>query len=104
MPDATELTKAIKKAFKVNKIYGDTMTIHPHGDSSILGTIVRLAQPWSMLIPYIDGEGNFGSIQGDEAAAGRYLEARLSEYAIDCFFSDWDPSLVLMEETYNKLF
>ena len=95
-------TKAIKKAFKVNKIYGDTMTIHPHGDSSILGTIVRLAQPWSMLIPYIDGEGNFGSIQGDEAAAGRYLEARLSEYAVDCFFSDWDPSLVLMEETYNK--
>lgn len=96
------ITKAYRKKYKVNKICGDVMSIHPHGDASIAGTLVRLTQPWNMVIPYIDGRGNFGNIKGDDAAASRYLEAELSKYALDCFFSDWNSSLVLMEETYNK--
>lgn len=96
------VAKATKKMVKVHTITGQTMLIHPHGDSSVYSTLVRLAQPWNMLIPYIKGQGNFGTIAGDEAAASRYIEAMLSDYAIDCFFSDFDPSLVLMQDTYNR--
>ena len=96
------ISKAYKKMSKVHTITGDVMKIHPHGDASVYETLVRMAQPWNMLIPYIEGQGNFGTISGDEAAAARYIEARLSDYAIDCFFTDWDPDLVLMEETYNR--
>jgi len=96
------ICKATKKMSKVHTITGDVMKIHPHGDTSVYETLVRIAQPWNMLIPYIEGQGNFGTISGDEAAASRYIEAKLSEYAIDCFFSDWDPELVLMEDTYNR--
>lgn len=54
---------------------------HPHGDSSIYEAMVRLAQPWSMRYPLVDGQGNFGSIDGDGAAAMRYTEARLTKIA-----------------------
>ena len=90
-----------KKIVKVRVISGRVMEIHPHGDSSVYEAIVRMEQPWNMLMPYIDGVGNFGTMAGDPAAADRYIECTLSDYAIDCFFSDWDPDVVLMKETYN---
>lgn len=96
------IIKATKKMVKVHTITGSVMLIHCHGDASVYGTLVRIAQPWSMVIPYIKGQGNFGTIVGDEAAAARYIEAMLSDYAMDCFFSDFDPNIVLMQETYNR--
>src|SRR2546423_14321085 len=56
---------------------------HPHGDSSVYDTLVRLAQPWVMRYPQIDPQGNFGSVDGDMAAAYRYTEARLKDIAGD---------------------
>ena len=54
---------------------------HPHGDSSVYGTLVRLAQPWSLRYPLVQGQGNFGSIDGDSPAAMRYTESRLGPIA-----------------------
>ena len=54
---------------------------HPHGDSSIYGTVVRMAQPWSMRYMLVEGQGNFGSVDGDGAAAMRYTEIRLQKIA-----------------------
>ena len=71
-----------QKHKKSARIVGDVMgKYHPHGDSSIYEAMVRLAQPWSMRYPLIDGQGNFGSIDGDGAAAMRYTEARLTKIA-----------------------
>ena len=65
---------------KCARIVGDTMgKYHPHGDSSIYGALVNMAQPWSMRYTLVDGHGNFGSVDGDGAAAMRYTEARLSK-------------------------
>ena len=52
---------------------------HPHGDSSVYDTLVRMAQPWVMRYPLVDGQGNFGSVDGDSAAAYRYTECRLTK-------------------------
>ena len=69
---------------KSARIVGDTMgKYHPHGDSSIYGTLVNMAQDWSMRYPLVDGHGNFGSIDGDGAAAMRYTEARLSKISME---------------------
>ena len=69
---------------KCARIVGDTMgKYHPHGDSSIYGSLVNMAQDWSMRYPLVDGHGNFGSIDGDGAAAMRYTEARLSKIAME---------------------
>src|SRR6185295_1800658 len=54
---------------------------HPHGDSAVYDALVRLAQPWNLRYPLIDGQGNFGSVDGDPAAAYRYTECRLTELA-----------------------
>lgn len=71
-----------QKHKKSARIVGDVMgKYHPHGDSSIYEAMVRLAQPWSMRYPLVDGQGNFGSIDGDGAAAMRYTEARLTKIA-----------------------
>lgn len=68
---------------KCARIVGDTMgKYHPHGDSSIYGALVNLAQPWSTRYPLVDGHGNFGSVDGDGAAAMRYTEARLSKISM----------------------
>ena len=65
---------------KCARIVGDTMgKYHPHGDSSIYGALVNMAQDWSTRYPLVDGHGNFGSVDGDGAAAMRYTEARLSK-------------------------
>lgn len=69
---------------KCARIVGDTMgKYHPHGDSSIYGALVNLAQDWSTRYPLVDGHGNFGSIDGDGAAAMRYTEARLSKISME---------------------
>ncbi len=69
---------------KCARIVGDTMgKYHPHGDSSIYGALVNLAQDWSTRYPLVDGHGNFGSVDGDGAAAMRYTEARLSRMAME---------------------
>ena len=71
-----------KPTKKSARIVGEVMgKYHPHGDSSIYGTLVRMAQPWNMRNVLVDGQGNFGSIDGDGAAAMRYTEARLSKLA-----------------------
>ena len=69
---------------KCARIVGDTMgKYHPHGDSSIYGALVYMAQDWSMRYPLVDGHGNFGSVDGDGAAAMRYTEARLSKISME---------------------
>lgn len=71
-----------KPTKKSARIVGEVMgKYHPHGDCSIYGTLVRLAQPWAMRYTLVDGQGNFGSVDGDGAAAMRYTEARLSKLA-----------------------
>ena len=78
-----ELGNNSDKPFKKSaRIVGEVMgKFHPHGDSSIYGTLVRLAQPWAMRYTMVDGQGNFGSVDGDGAAAMRYTEARLQKIA-----------------------
>ena len=69
---------------KSARIVGDTMgKYHPHGDSSIYGALVNMAQKWSMRYMLVDGHGNFGSVDGDGAAAMRYTEARLSKISVE---------------------
>ncbi len=72
-------TKPYKKSAR---IVGDVLgKYHPHGDSSVYDTMVRMAQPWSLRYPLVDGQGNFGSVDGDSPAAMRYTEARLKRIA-----------------------
>lgn len=74
---------------------------HPHGDSSIYGTVVRLAQDWAMRYPLVDGHGNFGSIDGDGAAAMRYTEVRLQKLGED-MLSDIDSDTVDFQPNYDN--
>ncbi len=88
---------------KVAAIMGDVMNrYHPHGDSSIANALVGMAQEWNMSVPLVDGQGNFGSQFGDSAAAARYIEARLTKFAEDCFFSDLEDGVVDMITSYNN--
>lgn len=86
----------IKQFTKVSNAVGRTMTVHPHGESSIYSAIVGLSQKWQNNICFIDGMGNFGTIQGDGAAASRYINAKMSEFAWDCFFEEFSrfPKMV----------
>ena len=84
---------------KSARIVGDVMgNFHPHGDSAIYDTLVRMAQPFSIRYPLVDGHGNFGSVDGDSAAAMRYTESRLAKIAtemmrdIDADTVDWIPN------------
>lgn len=80
---------------KCARIVGDTMgKYHPHGDSSIYDALVVMAQDFKKELPLIDGHGNFGSIEGDGAAAMRYTEARLQKIAQEVFLSDLDKDIV----------
>jgi DNA gyrase subunit A len=80
-----ELGNNSDKPYKKSaRIVGEVMgKYHPHGDSSIYGTLVRMAQPWAMRYPLVDGQGNFGSVDGDSPAAMRYTEARLRKLSED---------------------
>lgn len=80
---------------KCARIVGDTMgKYHPHGDSSIYGALVNMAQDWSTRYPLVDGHGNFGSIEGDGAAAMRYTEARLQKVSEQALLADLDKDIV----------
>ncbi len=81
----TELGLAPNRPYKKSaRIVGEVLgKYHPHGDSSVYDTMVRMAQPWSLRYPMVDGQGNFGSIDGDPPAAMRYTEARLRKIAED---------------------
>ncbi len=86
---------------KAARIVGDVMgRYHPHGDASIYDTLVRLAQPFSMRYPLIQGQGNFGSMDGDPPAAMRYTEARLSHFAED-LLQDLDKDTVDFRPNYD---
>lgn len=74
---------------------------HPHGDSAVYDTMVRLAQPFSMRVPLVDGHGNFGSIDGDSAAAMRYTEARLDKAAME-LLRDLDKETVDFQPNYDE--
>ena len=87
---------------KCARIVGDTMgKYHPHGDSSIYGALVRMAQPWAMRYTLVDGQGNFGSIDGHGAAAMRYTEARLKQISNE-MLADIDEDTVDMVPTYDN--
>lgn len=81
----SELGLASNRAHKKSaRIVGEVLgKYHPHGDTAVYGTMVRMAQPWSLRYPLVDGQGNFGSIDGDNPAAMRYTEARLRKIAED---------------------
>ena len=80
---------------KSARIVGDTMgKYHPHGDSSIYDALVVMAQDFKKSLPLVDGHGNFGTIEGDGAAAMRYTEARLSRVAQENFLADLDKDVV----------
>ena len=87
---------------KSAKITGDvTGNYHPHGTAAVYETMVRLAQPFSMRYPLVDGQGNFGSIDGDAPAAERYTEARLTEFAEE-MLRDLDKETVDMRPNYDE--
>lgn len=98
---ACKIAHADKKMKKVNAIVGAIIQIHPHGDTSIAQTLVSLSKPWELTYPLITIDGNNGTPKGEPAAAGRYLEAQLSPYAMDCYFKEWDEQLVDMLPSYN---
>ena len=87
-----------KSATTVGNVLG---RYHPHGDSSVYGTMVRMAQPFSLRYPLIDGHGNFGSVDGDGAAAYRYTEARMSKIA-DEMLRDLDKNVVPMMKNFDN--
>lgn len=87
---------------KCARIVGDTMgKYHPHGDSSIYGALVNLAQEWSTRYPLVDGHGNFGSVDGDGAAAMRYTEARLSKISME-MLADINKNTVDFEPNFDE--
>ncbi|HHT22408.1 MAG TPA: DNA gyrase subunit A [Bacteroidales bacterium] len=87
---------------KCARIVGEVMgKFHPHGDSSIYGTLVRLAQPWAMRYTLVDGQGNFGSVDGDGAAAMRYTEARLRKIAEE-MLSDIEKDTVDFQANFDN--
>src|SRR5437660_6514392 len=87
---------------KCAKIVGEVMgNFHPHGDASIYDTLVRLAQDFNMRYPIVDGQGNFGSIDGDPPAAMRYTEARLEALADD-MMTDLDKETVDFAPNYDE--
>ena len=91
------------KAYKKSaRIVGDVMgKFHPHGDTAIYDSLVRMAQPWSLRVPLVDGQGNFGSMDGDSPAAMRYTEARL-EKAAESVLEDIDKETVDFRPNYDE--
>lgn len=86
---------------KVDKLASNTVNYHPHGTSSINDILGKEGQYWSNNVMTIVPQGAFGNFRGDSWAAGRYLEANLSEYTIDCFFDDFDKYCVQMKLAYT---
>ena len=97
-----DLNITSKSAYKKSaRIVGDVIgKYHPHGDSSVYDALVRLAQPFSMRAPLVDGQGNFGSVDGDNAAAMRYTEARMTKIAEEVL-RDLDKDTVNFVQNYD---
>ena len=93
--------KAGYKLTKVEKWVGNTLTYHPHGSTGVYDTIVGMAQEWNNNQCLVYGQGNFGNISGDPAAAGRYINARLTKFAYKCFFENFEHGHVPMQQTYT---
>ena len=90
-----------KKHLKSARIVGDVLgKYHPHGDRSVYDAMVRMAQPWSLRYPMVDGQGNFGSMDGDPPAAMRYTEARLKKIS-DEILSDLDKETVDFQNNFD---
>ncbi len=90
-----------KKYVKSARVTGDVMgKYHPHGDSAIYDALARMAQPWSLRMPLIDGQGNFGSVDGDPPAAQRYTECRLEKVA-HALLDDLDKETVDFRDNYD---
>ena len=90
-----------KPTKKSARIVGEVLgKYHPHGDSSVYGTLVRLAQDWTLRYPLVYGQGNFGSIDGDSAAAMRYTEARLQKITEDILV-DLDKDTVDFQDNFD---
>ena len=90
-----------RKFVKSAKVVGDVMgTYHPHGDGAIYDALVRMTQDWSMRVPLVDGQGNFGSIDNDPAAAMRYTECRLEKVS-HSMLEDIDKETVDFQDTYD---
>src|ERR671912_269868 len=86
---------------KCAKVVGDVMgSYHPHGDVALYDTLVRMAQPFSLRYPLVDGSGNFGSLDGDSAAAMRYTECRLARIS-DEMLTEIDEQTVPLRPTYD---
>lgn len=99
----SELGTYSNKAYKKSaRIVGEVLgKFHPHGDSSVYFTMVRMAQHWSLRYPLVDGQGNFGSVDGDSPAAMRYTEARLSKIAEE-ILSDLDKNTVDFQPNFDE--
>ncbi|MBV8791907.1 MAG: DNA gyrase subunit A, partial [Pseudolabrys sp.] len=91
-----------KKYVKSARIVGDVMgKYHPHGDQAIYDSLVRMAQDYSMRLPLMDGQGNFGSVDGDPPAAMRYTESRLAKAAL-ALLEDIDKDTVTFQDNYDN--
>ena len=91
-----------RPTYKSARICGDTMgKYHPHGDSSIYDTLVVMAQDFKRMQPVVPGQGNFGSIEGDSAAAPRYTEAKLEKFTDDCMLADLDTMVPFQPTLVN---
>ncbi len=99
----SELGNVSNKPYKKSaRIVGEVLgKYHPHGDSSVYGTMVRMAQEWSMRYPLVDGQGNFGSVDGDSPAAMRYTEARLSKIAEETL-ADLEKNTVDFQPNFDE--
>ena len=86
-----------KSARVVGEVLGK---YHPHGDSSVYGALVRMAQPWAMRYMLVDGQGNYGSVDGDSAAAMRYTECRLRKIGED-MMTDLEKETVDMQNNFD---
>src|ERR1700745_1968390 len=97
-----ELGNDFNKAYKKSaRVVGDVIgKYHPHGESAVYDTIVRMAQDFSLRYPLVDGQGNFGSIDGDSAAAQRYTEVRMTELAEE-LLEDIDKETVPFAPNYD---
>lgn len=97
-----KIAGATKKMTKVLSLIGDVIKIHPHGDSSVENVITGLGKDWEVPYPLMAIGGNNGQIAGSPSASARYITGRVSDFAYDCFFSEWDDKVMDMAPTYNQ--
>ena len=89
---------------KSARIVGEVLgKYHPHGDSSVYMAMVRMAQEWSLRYPLVDGQGNFGSVDGDSPAAMRYTEAKLKKFTQDVYLADLDKDVVDFMPNFDEM-